>query len=113
MTHFCHRIHVGCAAGRWPLSTVRLTLRRVSMTDESAMWTYRQLEVVSQWGSWRSADQGDWRTLLPTRLRDALVIELDGQIIGDLMVRVEDARGQREVAEGAKSMRRLKSGRGG
>ena len=88
----------------WPLSTERLTLRRVSMTDESAMWTYRQLEEVSQWGSWRPADQADWRTILQSRLRDILVIELDGEIIGDLMVRVEDAWGQREVADGARSM---------
>jgi RimJ/RimL family protein N-acetyltransferase len=74
------------------------------MTDESAMWTYRQLEEVSQWGSWRPANQADWRTLLHSRLRDVLVIELDGQIIGDLMVKVEDAWGQREVADGARSM---------
>jgi RimJ/RimL family protein N-acetyltransferase len=88
----------------WPLATERLTLRRVSMTDESAMWIYRQLAEVSQWGSWQPADQADWRTLLQRRLRDVLVIELDGQIIGDLMVRVEDAWGQREVADGARGM---------
>lgn len=88
----------------WPLSTERLTLRRVDMADESAMWTYRQLEEVSQWGSWQPADQADWRTLLQRRLRDVLVIELDGQIIGDLMVKVEDAWGQREVAEGTRNM---------
>jgi RimJ/RimL family protein N-acetyltransferase len=88
----------------WPLVTERLSLRRVSMTDESAMWTYRQLEEVSQWGSWRPADQADWRSILQRRLRDVLVIELDGQIIGDLMVKVEDAWGQREVADGARNM---------
>jgi RimJ/RimL family protein N-acetyltransferase len=88
----------------WPLLTERLSLRRVSMTDESAMWTYRQLEEVSQWGSWRPADQADWRSILQRRLRDVLVIELDGQIIGDLMIKVEDAWGQREVADGARSM---------
>jgi RimJ/RimL family protein N-acetyltransferase len=88
----------------WPLSTERLSLRRVRMTDESAMWTYRQLEEVSRWTSWRPADQADWRANLQTRLRDILVIELDGQIIGDLMVRVEDAWAQREVADHANSM---------
>jgi len=88
----------------WPLSTERLTLRRVSMTDESAMWAYRQIPEVSRWGSWQPADQADWRTLLHKRLRDVLVIELDGQVVGDLMVKVEDAWGQREVADGARSM---------
>ncbi|MBF4561221.1 GNAT family N-acetyltransferase [Agreia pratensis] len=88
----------------WPLSTERLTLRRVSMADESSMWTYRGLEEVSRWGLWHAADQADWRSLLKERLRDALVIELNGHVIGDLMVQVSDAWGQREVAAAARNM---------
>jgi RimJ/RimL family protein N-acetyltransferase len=86
----------------WPLHTERLSLRRVTMTDEGAMWAYRQLEVVSRWGSWQPVDQADWHAILANRLRDILVIELDGRVVGDLMVRVEDAWSQREVAEHAK-----------
>ena len=79
-------------------------VRPAELADESAMWTYRQLEEVSRWGSWHPADHADWQTLLQLRLPDVVVIELHGQIIGDLMVRVEDAWAQREVAAGAKNM---------
>ncbi len=65
------------------------------------MWSYRQLDQVSQWGSWRPADRDDWRAILTPRLRDLLVIELDGSVVGDLMVTVEDGWAQREVRGGA------------
>lgn len=86
----------------WPLRTERLSLRRVTMADEGVTRAYRQLEEVSRWGSWQPVDQADWHTILANRLRDLLVIELDGRVVGDLMVRVEDAWSQREVAEKAK-----------
>ncbi len=86
----------------WPLRTERLSLRPVTMADASAMWAYRQLEEVGRWGSWHPADEADWRALLSDRLQHILVIELDGRIIGDLMVRVVDVWAQREVAERAK-----------
>ena len=38
----------------------------------------------------------------PARLATTLVIELDGEVIGDLMVRVEDAWSQKEVVEDAR-----------
>lgn len=85
----------------WPRRTERLTLRRATLADEAATWEYRRLEEVSRWGSWHPADRSDWHDLLAARLRDLLVVELDGRVVGDLMVRVEPAWSQREVAEGA------------
>jgi RimJ/RimL family protein N-acetyltransferase len=38
----------------------------------------------------------------PGRLERTLVIELDGAVVGDLMLRVEDGWAQREVADGAR-----------
>ena len=86
----------------WPRRTERLSLRRVTLADEAANWEYRRLDDVSRWGSWHPADRADWHEILGRRLRDQLVIELDGRVVGDLMVRVEDAWAQREVAEDAR-----------
>jgi len=86
----------------WPRRTERLSLRRVTLADEAAIWEYRRLDEVSRWGSWLPTDRADWHEILGRRLRDQLVIELDGRVVGDLMVRVEDSWAQREVAEAAK-----------
>ena len=40
----------------------------------------------------------------PARLANTLVVELDGLAIGDLMLRVEDAWAQTEVADQAKGV---------
>lgn len=81
----------------WPLRTARLTIRRGTLADEGALWAYRRLEEVSRWGSWHASDRADWRSLLAVRLRDLLVVELGGRVVGDLMVKVEDGWAQREV----------------
>ncbi|WP_432537980.1 GNAT family N-acetyltransferase [Kineococcus arenarius] len=88
----------------WPVRTARLSIRRVSPADEEAMWAYRCLEEVSRWGSWRPADREDWRGILRTRLRDLLVIELKGRVVGDVMVKVEDGWAQREVRDQARGV---------
>lgn len=49
------------------------------------------------------ADYGE-RFLDPSRLAKTLVVELDGLVIGDLMVAIEDAWSQAEVAELAKGV---------
>ncbi len=88
----------------WPVRTARLSLRRVSAADEEAVWAYRRLEQVSRWGSWRPADRQDWRAILTARLRDLLVIELQGRVVGDVMVKVEDGWAQREVRQQARGV---------
>jgi RimJ/RimL family protein N-acetyltransferase len=84
----------------WPVRTDRLVLRRLLPTDVPAIFAYRSVPEVSEWiGSTVTdvdamADRfGDGST--------AVVVEHDGRVVGDLMVRVEDAWAQHEVADGA------------
>lgn len=88
----------------WPLTTERLTLRRVTAEDAEAMWRYRRLPEVSYWLTFAPRDRDDWRALLttPERLATTLVAELEGRVVGDYYVRVEEAWAQREVADRAR-----------
>lgn len=88
----------------WPRRTERLTIRRAGADDEAALWAYRRLPDVSRWGSWQAADAADWHELLSTRLGSCLVVELDGRVVGDLMLKVEDGWAQREVAGRARGV---------
>ncbi|WP_380157844.1 GNAT family N-acetyltransferase [Kineococcus sp. R86509] len=83
----------------WPLHTERLLLRRATAADEDALWSYRRLVEVSRWGSWHAQDRADFHAILLPRLRDQLVVEHEGRVVGDLMVKVEDAWAQREVRD--------------
>lgn len=91
-------------AATWPLRTERLVLQRCTTAHEEALWAYRRLPEVSRWGSWHAADRDDFATLFSTRYPDMLVVELDGRVVGDLMVKVEDAWAQREVRAAAKAV---------
>ncbi|WP_317231979.1 GNAT family N-acetyltransferase [Clavibacter capsici] len=82
----------------WPVRTERLLIRRMAATDAPAMWAYRRLDEVTRWVISRPVDEAAWIAGSAGMLRDQLVLELDGRVVGDLMVRVEDAWGQREVA---------------
>lgn len=90
----------------WPVHTDRLTLRPARADDADAVWEYRRIEAVSRWLTALPTDQVDFRTRFaePRRLADTLVVEHDGQLIGDLMVKVEDAWAQPEVAAGARAV---------
>jgi RimJ/RimL family protein N-acetyltransferase len=85
----------------WPVRTDRLAIRPVRLGDSEAMWAYRRLEEVSRWLTYRPADRDDWESLFaePKRLASTLAIELDGRVIGDLYLKVEDGWAQREVEE--------------
>ncbi|KDP90962.1 MULTISPECIES: GNAT family N-acetyltransferase [Clavibacter] len=82
----------------WPLRTERLLLRRMTTADAPAMWAYRRLDEVTRWVTSRPVDEAAWIAGSAGMLRDQLVLELDGRVVGDLMVRVEDAWAQREVS---------------
>jgi len=82
----------------WPVRTERLLLRRMTTADAPAMWAYRRLDEVTRWVTSRPVDEAAWIAGSVGMLRDQLVLELDGRVVGDLMVRVEDAWAQREVA---------------
>jgi RimJ/RimL family protein N-acetyltransferase len=88
----------------WPVETERLTLRPGTADDADAVWEYRRLEPVARWISELPADPVEFRTRFaaPDRLASTLVVEHEGRVIGDLMVRIEDAWAQKEVADQAR-----------
>ena len=81
----------------WPKRTARLALRPARPEDAETTWRFRRLESVCRWLTEVPTDLKSYRATLtdPARLATTLVIELDGEVIGDLMLRVEDASSQK------------------
>jgi len=94
------------AAVGWPVRTDRLLLRLPGPGDVEATWTFRQLPSVSHWLTSAPDTLEEYRAVFehPPRLAKALVVELDGVVIGDLMIAVEDAWAQTEIAEQARGV---------
>jgi RimJ/RimL family protein N-acetyltransferase len=67
------------------------------------MWQYRRLDPVGMWMTEASKDLDAFvaQAIEDQRLRDTLVVEVDGKLVGDLMVRVESPWSQGEVKEQA------------
>ncbi|MGO4679663.1 GNAT family N-acetyltransferase [Microbacterium sp. 2MCAF23] len=83
-----------------PLRTERLIVRASTPADSAAVWRYRRLDEVSRWLTTAPADTEEFRAHFtdPERLAITLLVELPGAgVIGDIMVRVEDAWSQSEV----------------
>ena len=74
----------------WPVSTERLTLRRARADDADAVLSYRSRPSVSEW---IGAPPEDFpaRFAASERLDVLLIVERAGAIIGDLMIKIEDA----------------------
>ncbi|MEX0429196.1 GNAT family N-acetyltransferase [Nocardioides sp. DS6] len=102
--------HDPLAVVDWPVRTERLVLRRAVPEDLAATWRFRQLPEVYDWLGAATATYDAYRErfLRPGRLATKLVVELDEHVgtgvIGDLMVRVEDAWAQEEVVEEARGV---------
>ena len=90
----------------WPVRTARLSIRPAVATDLDPTWRYRVLPGVRRWLSSASADPQVYRDRFvdPDRLATTLVIECDGELIGDLMLRIEDGWAQVEVAEAVRGV---------
>jgi len=88
-----------------PVHTERLTLRPATEADAAATWTYRCLEAVGEWLTEIPSDREAYRATFsePDRLAATVIVERDGAVIGDFMLRVEDAWAQAEVADLARS----------
>jgi RimJ/RimL family protein N-acetyltransferase len=88
---------------RQPVRTERLTLRAATAADAEVSFAYRRLEPVGRWITSLPTDLETYRATFtdPARLADTIVVELHGEPIGDLMLRVEDAWAQAEVADRA------------
>jgi RimJ/RimL family protein N-acetyltransferase len=90
----------------WPVQTPRLTIRPAELADSEKMWRYRRLPSVGQWLSNSPRDLEAYGTWFgdPGRLAKTLIIELDGVVIGDLMLSVEDAWAQSEIEDQARGV---------
>lgn len=88
-----------------PLTTERLTLRPATPSDAEATWNYRRLPEVAQWLTELPHDPAAYeRTFTdPDRLATTVIIELDHTVIGDFMLRIDDAWAQTEVRHQARS----------
>ncbi len=88
---------------RWPVETPRLSIRPATAEDALATWGFRQLEAVSRWLTRAPRTFDEHRALFtdPASLAKTLIIECDGEVIGDLMLAIDDAWSQAEVAEDA------------
>jgi RimJ/RimL family protein N-acetyltransferase len=93
-----------------PLRTERLTLRPATVDDTEATWRFRQLPEVNEWLTGCPPDLDGYRVLFsePARLANTVVITLghgdDAPVIGDFMLRREDAWAQTDVADQARGM---------
>jgi RimJ/RimL family protein N-acetyltransferase len=88
----------------WPVRTERLVLRRASRDDLDATWAFRRLPEVHEWLGAATPTYEAYREryFREGRLRDLLIVELDGRVIGDLMLKIQDAWAQEEVADQAR-----------
>lgn len=90
-----------------PLHTERLTVRPATADDVEPTWKYRQLASVNDWLTGCPADLDGYRKWFsePTRLASTVIVTLGhdptAPIIGDFMLRREDASAQLDVADQA------------
>lgn len=85
----------------WPKQTARLSIRLATEADLAVIWQYRQLDEVGMWMTDASKDLDAFvaKATEDGRVKDTLIIEVDGEIVGDLMIRVESPWAQGEVKE--------------
>jgi RimJ/RimL family protein N-acetyltransferase len=88
-----------------PLHTERLTLRPATADHTDPTWKYRQLESVNEWLTGCPADPDGYREVFfePARLATTVIVTLGhdpaAPIIGDFMLRRQDAWAQLDVAD--------------
>ena len=94
------------SAVAWPVRTERLTIRPGTVEDTDATWAFRRLPEVGQWLTAASTDREKYAENFrnPDRLAKTLVVEHEGVVVGDLMLAIEDAWSQAEVADRARGV---------
>ena len=88
---------LSCVA--WPRAPDPRTIRRAAPADADATFAFRRREEVGRWLTELPSDRTRYRTTFadPRHLATTLVIEHGGRVVGDLMLRVEDAWTQKEA----------------
>ena len=88
------------------VATERLTLRPAREDDAEPTWRFRRQESVGRWLTAVPHSLEDYRAMFeePDRLATTLIVERDGEVIGDLMLKIEDAWAQTEVAPRARGV---------
>ena len=87
------------------LHTGRLGLRPATAADADATWAYRRLDSVNEWLTGTPSDLAGYREAFaaPARLATTVIVTLGHEpaapILGDFMLRREDAWAQTDVAE--------------
>jgi len=86
----------------WPRHTARLTLRPATTTDLPAVFAIRSQPQVAEWMPDHPTSYDDWLIKLGRIgvVERMLVMEVDGTLIGDLYLFVNDGWAQAEVREG-------------
>ena len=94
------------SAVAWPVRTARLLIRPATPEDVDATWAFRRLPEVCEWVTHDALPREEYAALFlePDRLASTLVVERDGAVVGDLMIRVEDSWAQAEVREAARGV---------
>ncbi len=90
-------LHAGPA---WPQLTERLRIRPATPADAQATWAYRRLPESSRWvnSAWKDYESYARSFREPSHLSERLVVEYDGGVVGEVVVRLNDAWTQREVS---------------
>lgn len=88
---------------RWPVRTRRLQLRPVTQGDLRRLYEIRAEPGVSHWLTQAPASFDDYlaRNDNVARMGSSLVIERDGQVVGDLYLTVESPWSQLEATDRA------------
>lgn len=91
------------SAVAWPVRTARLSIRRATAADADATWAFRRVPGVDHWLSTATGDLASYAEgfVDPERLAKTLIIERDGEVIGDLMLAIGDPWSQHEVVDQA------------
>ena len=88
-----------------PVRTARLSLRPADLDDAEFIWRYRRLDSVSRWLTEVPRSLDDHRSRFdPDRLGRTLIIEREGRIVGDLMLKLESPWAQAEVEAQARDV---------
>jgi RimJ/RimL family protein N-acetyltransferase len=101
---------VGRSVLERPLHTERLTLRPATADDADPTWTFHRLEPVNEWLAGCPGDLDGYRELFrePGRLATTVIVTLGhdraAPIVGDVLLRREDARAQLDVADQARNV---------